>query len=160
MITLPSKRYETIIDHNTETTVVPASGGRKTILRIDGKAGIIRQITYQITELETRMIVRIDNEYEVVFPTATTLLNHWFTIYRIKSESVFLDLAKFSPYSVTSTISMEFNKSVEVIILNIGSVNADLNEIFLIAEILRDDYLNEQFILEDESLNESLLVIK
>lgn len=160
MIVLPSKRYETIIDHNTETTVVPASGGRRTILRIDGKAGIIRQITYQITELETRMIVRIDNEYEVMFPTATTLYNHWFTTYRIKSESVFLDLAKFSPYSFTSTISMEFNKSVEVIILNIGSVNADLDEIFLIAEILRDDHLNEQFILEDESLNESLLVIK
>ena len=134
-----TKKYEVVFKYNMEDTIVPASGGRKTILKIDGRAGKLQQVSYRTTQLDTRMIIRVDNEYEVDFPTSTTIATSHSYSRPYAPEAVY-NSKTTSPYAITSTIVIQFEKSIEVIILNESAAAATLTENFLIAKLFTGEY--------------------
>lgn len=134
-----TKKYEVVFKYNMEDTIVPASGGRKTILRINGRAGKLQQVSYRTTQYDTRLIIRVDNEYEIDFPTTRTIaVSH--TFFRPYAPEAVWNSKTVSPYAITSTIVIEFEKSIEVIILNEASAASTLTENFLIAKLFTGEY--------------------
>jgi len=141
---LPLKKYKTIIEHSTETTTVRANGGRKTIIKVDNKAGKIRQISFRAaTELDVRLVIQIDGDYEIKFPTGTQIVtNHVMT--SAYSPQCFFAHKAATPYGYTSTYEIEFEDSFEIAIVNEGSSNSDVTDAFVVFDIFTDEYKDEK----------------
>lgn len=140
MKSLPLKKHELIIEHGTETITVRANGGRKTIIKLKNKAGKIKQISYRAaTELAVRLIVKVDGVYEILYPTGTQIVtNHVMT--SPYAPQCYFAHKSATPYGYTSTYEIEFDDNVEVVILNEGTSDSDITDVFIVAEIFTEEY--------------------
>jgi hypothetical protein len=131
----------TIIEHGTESITVRANGGRKTIIKLEAKAGKVKQISYRAaTELAVRLIVKIDGEYEILYPTGTQIITNHVMTSQYAPHCYFAHKSAGSPYGYTSTYEIEFDDNVEVVILNEGTSNCAITDVFIVAEIYTEEY--------------------
>ncbi len=142
---MPLKKYEKLIEHGTETVTVRANGGRKTLIELKNKSGIVRQISFRAaTELGTRLIVKVDGDYEIMFPTGTQIITNHVMTTPFSPHSYFAHKSGGSPYGYTSTYDIEFEENVEIILLNEGTSDSDVTDVFVVADIFVDDYKDEK----------------
>lgn len=142
---MPIKKYMPLIEHNTETVVVPIGGGRRTILKIENKAGVLKQVSLRFsTELGMRMIIKIDDDYEMKFPTGTQIITNHVMTSSYAPECIFAHKSGASPYGITSTYHVEFQDKLEIMMVNEGTSASSVTDAFLIADIFVDAYKDEK----------------
>jgi len=138
------KTHELHIDRNVEDTIVRADGGIKIILIIKGRAGTLKQVSYRTSELDTVMIIRVDGEYNVEFPTAAQIVTNHTLTSSYSPESYFAHKSGASPYALTSTYKIDFEDSLEVVIKNSSSSDATVTDGFLVANLCTKEYLKDK----------------
>jgi hypothetical protein len=142
---LPLKKYRKLIEHSTESITVRANGGRKTLIKIDNQTGIVRQISFRAaTDLGTRLIVKVDGDYEIMYPTGTQMVTNHVMTTPFSPHCYFAHKSAATPYGFTSTYDIEFENSVEIVILNEGTSDSAVTDVFVVADIFVEEYKKEK----------------
>ena len=140
---LPLKTHKLHIVRNVESTTVPANGGRRTILKIEDGAGTLKQISFRTTQLTTEMHIRVDDEYTIEFPTVAQIITNHVMTTPYSPECFFAHKSAASPYGLTSTYKIDFEKSIEVVCLVSGTTAATVTDGFLVADLCTEEFIKE-----------------
>jgi hypothetical protein len=139
------KRYITTIKHNTEGSTVRANGGNMTLAKFANQAGKIKQISFRFaTETEIRLIVKVDGNEEIKFPTGTQIITNHVMTTPYAPNCFFSHKSAASPYGLTSTYEIEFENDVEILVTNEGTSDSAITDVFVVADIYTPSYIKEK----------------
>lgn len=141
---MPLKKYDTVIEHFIESTTL-AQGKRLTVIKLENKTGKLKQFSFRTTQLGNRLIIKPDNGDDILFPTGTQIVTNHVMTSQYSPQCFFAHKSAASPYGFTSTYEIEFENSIEIIIISHeATASATITDVFGVFEIYTDEYKDEK----------------